>query len=314
MKIITLIPVKNEGDILENTLINTGSFSDYIIIADQSSSDNTLNICKKFAKVKVINNPNVGHSNMVRWLLLDEARKIDGDNLIFCIDADEIISPKSLTKIKEVIRIYSLKPGVAFSFHWLHIFESYNKYRVDGIWNNNIKPIAFWDDRIINYKKQFVVNDHTSRIPEPKKIYYIKDYPLLHLQSLSKEKNEIKQIWYRCSELIKNPSNSKRINNKYSITNTKKVILENTKKEWFDDIHLEKLKYSKKDDWRYKEILSWFDKYGIDFFETIDIWEFKEFNNLFVEKMGRQPRIKTYPTLIIKLNNLKNYIRNNILR
>ena len=99
MKVITLIPIKNEDWILEYTLKSVCQFSDHVIVADQQSTDKSLDICKKFPKVKVINNENLGHSNKVRWSLLDEAREIDGNNLIFCIDADEIISPSCLNKL-----------------------------------------------------------------------------------------------------------------------------------------------------------------------------------------------------------------------
>lgn len=309
MKIITLIPVKNEAWILEDTLNNLSSFSDHIIIADQSSSDNTLGICKKFEKVVVIKNENIGHSNIIRWTLLDEARKIDGENLIFCIDADEIISPKVIQKIKELISDLKLKPGVGFSFSWIQIFGSFKNHRVDGVWKDNIKAVAFWDDRKIDYKREFVINDHTSRIPEVKDIYYIKEYPLLHLQSLSEEKSDIKQVWYRCSELIKDPKNYRKINYKYSVADTRGIVFEKTKEDWFEGLNQVDFKYNKNNDWHYVEILGWFDKYGIEFFEPLDIWNIVELKGLFVKNIGREPKPKAYPPLLVELNNVKNKVK-----
>jgi len=310
MKIITLLPVKNEDWILEHTLKNLSSFSDHIIIADQSSTDDTLDICKRFEKVKVINNPNTGPSNMIRWLLLDEARKISGDNLIFCIDVDEMVSPKLIYSINEIIKNRKLKPGIGFSFSWIQLWNSTEFYRIDGVWKNNIKSIAFWDDRKINYKKERLIIDHTSRIPEVKETVFVKEYPLLHLQSISENRYKIKQAWYRCYELINNKNNPQKINLRYSVADIKDIITSKTDGKWFDGIDIINYVYDKKDDWRYKEILEWFDKYGIEFFEPLEIWHIKELHDIFVEKKRHEPKTENFPKILIALNNVKNKIKN----
>jgi GTP:adenosylcobinamide-phosphate guanylyltransferase len=76
MKIIIASPVKNEEWILPSTLKNFSSFADHIILADQKSTDKTREICARFEKVTVIDNPFKGYTNEIRWMLLDEARKI----------------------------------------------------------------------------------------------------------------------------------------------------------------------------------------------------------------------------------------------
>lgn len=309
MKIITLIPIKNEDWILEKALENICLFSDYVIIADQQSSDRSLEICKKFDKVRVINNKSEGHSNSVRWMLLDEARKIEGNNFIFCIDADEIISPKFIPEIKLLVSNNILFPGVGVSFQWIQIWGSMKTHRVDGVWRNNIKVAGFYDDRIIDYKREFVINDHTSRIPEVSKILHIDKYPLLHLQSISYERYIVKQAWYRCNELIASPSQVKKINHKYSVANTNKLLIEEVNKEWLDDVSMDTFGYSKENDWRYAEILSWFEKYGISFFEPLEIWEVETLKKIFVNKIGKEPKIQTFLPVLVCLNNLKNILK-----
>jgi len=308
MKKIVLMPVKNEDIFLNLTLENVSIWADIIIIADQKSTDNTLNICSKFSKVKIIDNPYEGHSNKVRWLLLDEARKIDGNNLIFCLDADELISPKSITEIEDKISKKEILPGTGLRFNWIQFWESTEKHRVDGVWKKNIKTIAFWDDGFIDYVRKYVINDHTERIPATKKTVDI-SYPLLHLNMLLKEKYDIKQIWYRCSEFIKNPQKVKKINNKYFVMKADKVVTAETDKQWLEEINTTNFKYEKDDDWHYKQILKWFDEYGLDYFEPLDIWDFNEFKDYFVKKFNRKPKIQSYPTWLVKLNNFKNKIR-----
>jgi hypothetical protein len=310
MKIVTLIPVKNEGDFLEQTLKNVCSFSDHVIIADQSSTDNTREICKKFSKVIVIDNPNEGHSNRVRWLLLDQARKLGTDNLIFCIDADEMISPKIVDEIKEFLLTNKSVPGVAIGFKWIQLWNSLEKHRIDGVWKDNIKVTAFWDDGKTDYDRRPVINDHTSRVPIASSVQ-MSTYPLLHLQSLSVKKYEIKQAWYRCSELIAK-NNARKINYKYSVTDKSNLILEDTKNEWFDDIDIKPIDYIKENDWHYMEILRWFNQYGVEFFEPIDIWNTVELLDKFIKKMNRRPEIKIFPKWLLEFNKIKNVIRNKI--
>jgi len=138
MKTIVLIPVKNEDWIIKNTLTNITPYVDLVIIADQKSTDKTVEICKKFSKVKIIDNPYVGHSNKVRWLLLEEARKNGYNNLIICLDADEIISPQGIIEIKNYIASGKAVAGDVFKFRWIQLWSEVKKYRNDGVWKNSI--------------------------------------------------------------------------------------------------------------------------------------------------------------------------------
>ncbi|MDE2439299.1 MAG: glycosyltransferase [Patescibacteria group bacterium] len=309
MNIITLIPVKNEEWIIGETLKNLSSFSDFIIVADQHSTDRTREICADFPKVKVIDNPANGHNNAVRWLLLDEARKIEGNNLIFCIDADEMLSPHAVEEIRRCIATQHLQPGVGFSFSWIQLFGSVGEYRIDGAWKRNIKPIAFWDDRKMDYERTIVINDHTGRIPAVSQTYYMDKYPLLHFQAVSKERSEMKQIWYQCAELIQNPTNARKINNKYAVANQTRVQLAKTPTAWLLDVEPALPPYDEEQDWHYRDIVQWFNQYGIAFFEPLDIWHNRELCDLFIQIIGRKPRPKRYPRILVILNKLKHALR-----
>jgi len=102
MKIIALMPVKNEAWILPYTLESLSKICDHIIIADQNSDDGSFEIYKKFSKVEVITNNEKIHSNKVRWSLLDRAREYEGKNIILNVDADEFI-PIEFNQYKEHI-------------------------------------------------------------------------------------------------------------------------------------------------------------------------------------------------------------------
>lgn len=307
MFVITLIPVRNEAWVMDWCLKRASEFSDYIIVADQQSTDSTREICARYPKVRLIENPFEGHSNKVRWLLLEEARKISGNNLILCIDADETLIPSHVEALKEKIAQGELTEGHFISFDWIQLWNGKEYQRTDGVWNNNKKIAGFIDDRKLEYNKTIVINDHTARAPiTPHSPLYDSQSPLLHLQFLYPEESLIKQIWYRCSEFVKNPGRVKKINLTYSVTKTDDLKLDAVPPDWIQKLDLPSRPVS---NWRKEQILQWFNQYGIEFFEPLDIWYLPEFKEMFVQKMHREPRIKTYPLILIKINILKNKIK-----
>ncbi|MEI8061987.1 MAG: glycosyltransferase [bacterium] len=313
MKTIVLIPTKNEEWILEDTLKNTSPYVDLIIIADQNSTDRTIEICSKFNNVQVIKNNEEGHSNKVRWLLLEEARKHGLANLIICIDADEMISPKGIEEMKNLILEGKASRGDVFKFKWIQLWKSNHEYRDDGVWKNNYKNIAFIDNPGLNeYHKEFILNDHTSRVPDTgiKNTISI-SYPLLHFHFVAWKRNQLKQAWYRCTELIAGKRNAKRINNTYRVT----LMPENLKtyalnKEWTEGLTLPENLKDVSSDWHLKAVLGFFDKYGITFFEELQIWQVPELHDEFIQRVGREPVSKTYPKWLTYVNEIKNFIKN----
>lgn len=314
MKIITLIPIKNEDWILDYTLKNISKFSDHIIVADQMSEDKSREICKKYEKVILIDNKEKFHSNKVRWQMLDAARNFEGNNFIFSIDADEFISPNIQDEIKKIAE--TTKPGTTYSFLWIQLWKSINYYRNDSVWKDSYKSIVFWDDRKMDYVRKSVTNDHISRVPYDK-LYpdtRIEKYPLLHLQFAAWKKSQIKQVWYRCSEIIleKNKS-ARRINHTYTETfDHPKIQLQSTKNEWFENIELPENIENINSEWHIKQIFNWFNEYGIEKFEPLQIWHIPELHNEFIKKIGKEPRIQIYPKWLVKLNSIKNKINSNL--
>jgi len=291
MKVIALMPVKNEAWIIEKTLEPLSKFCDHIIVADQNSTDETREIAKKFPQVQLIHNTSVGHSNAVRWMLLDEARKIPGNNLIINIDADEILPPhlflNFLSEHKD-----ELKPGVSIEVPWIQLWKSIHLYRDDGVWSNNWKSIAFVDDRKCDYIRDIVINDHTSRIPDLHKDMRIKaaNLPLLHYQWVSWNRVQMKQAWYRCSELLSEVLSAKAINAKYADSlEDPRIVLKDVPLEWQLGINIQEDIASSLPDWHFSEILSWFDCYGPNFFRELDIWHIQELATEYRQRVGSKP-------------------------
>ncbi|MDQ5962370.1 MAG: hypothetical protein QG653_177 [Patescibacteria group bacterium] len=315
MKTIVIAPIKNEAWILPYTLKNFSDFADHVIVADQKSVDNTKEICSKFEKVTVIDNPYNGYTNEVRFLLLDEARKIPGNNLIVQLDADEFINPDFVLEIKSIIEKEKPSSAIAFSTEWLQLYYDDNSYRIDGVWKNNYKHFAFFDDRIVDYNRNRITNEHINRIPNIKNVREL-SLPILHLQSLAVKRCELKQALYMCNELNEG-WDPRKTNNRYSVSQFSKTA--KTKKlvpEWKKGVDLPDQKtYTTYDETKLKDIFSLFELRGAAFFEPLNIWHIEELSDYFVQETGTKPtKIKTFPSWLIFLNNIKNKVKNSIFK
>ncbi len=312
MKIITLIPVKNEFDILQITIPIISSYSDIIIIADQFSIDGSRQFYQQFPKIRVIDNNQEGHYSSVRWALLDEARRIEGEKFILYIDADEFIPPLMFKNFMEQTKI---ETGCIYSFSWTQLWKTTKYYNYSRTWRDHFKPIAFLDDGTLDYNStQSIISDHTARVPSffsdghPAKIVQVKNIPLIHLAWLSWDKMQMKQAWYRCAEFIIS-KNANRINYIYSITlDSNKTQLESVPFEWLKDLMIPEEIMTFQSKWHQNQIFEWFDKYGIQFFEPLQIWHIPKLRQAFEARMGRIPVDFKYAFLFRLKNIIKPFI------
>ena len=314
MKVIVTAPVKNEEWSLPSTLKNFSAFADYVILADQSSTDKTREVCKNFEKVTVIRNHFKGYTNEVRFMLLDEARKIEGNNLIVCLDADEQISPKFVGEIKEHIEKHGTEKSVGFFSKWLQIYGEHDTYRIDEPWTENYKTFAFFDDRKVDYNRSHITNEHIGRIPETDYVVELTK-PIIHLQWLARKRSEIKQAVYMCTELM-DGWDPRKTNNRYSVAKfLDNVPLAHVEKPWLEEVYYPSQKELETYDVvKLEDIMKMFDQKGSLFFEPLDIWHIQELRERFEKENGRTPiKIKVFPSWLICLNTFKNNTKNKIM-
>jgi glycosyltransferase involved in cell wall biosynthesis len=190
-KIIVLTPVKNEEWILDSFLKTTSAFADHIIIADQNSTDRTLEIANRYPKVLTIENKSEVYDESSRQqLLINTARTHFGKgNILLAIDADEIISYNSLQS-SEWNKIDQAAPGTVLYFEKPTFFKNLNsviRYDSSGGW-----PLGFVDNGAEHHPSLI----HSTRIPfdEMSARLYLKEIKFLHcnLLSLSRQRSKIR--------------------------------------------------------------------------------------------------------------------------
>jgi glycosyltransferase involved in cell wall biosynthesis len=281
MKKILIMPVKNEEWILEFTLTCASMFFDHIVIADENSTDDTPNICRKFPKVIYIKNEAKSYDEgNRRQLILNEARKIEGNNFIAHLAADEIFSANILDQkvFDELVR--DKVPGTSFSFQWVQLWGSDKQYRSDkqSMWSNFDRPFAFIDDRTSNFEPGFA---HLSIIPESLVLSAISipHIKVLHYQFMDFPRMLRKQRWARLLEFGKytQPVFLKSIilNNKYICTKDEVTLkLTGVPSEWHAGYPPASLRPDTQK-WHETKSIEFMREYGVENLYWLDIWDYE---------------------------------------
>ena len=192
--IIVMTPVRNEAWVLKAFLETTSTWADYIIIADQMSTDGSRDIIKEYANkngrypdkadIILIDNKNPNFNEAERQaMLVAKAREISAgrDTILFGLDADEIFAA-NFKETEDWKKILDSIPRDVFWFKWAEISPNKKQYG-DSVFY----PWMFHDDGKEPHGN-YVRAMHSMRIPYPideKQMYYVNDFRVLHLAYLN---------------------------------------------------------------------------------------------------------------------------------
>ena len=279
VKIIALMPVRNEAWIIERTLRILATFCDHILVADQRSTDGTRQILKKFPKkITVIDNPDVYWSDRIRGRLLDIARGFDGNNFIVYMDADEIVT-SNIREDSILDHVVGMKPGNGIRVPLINLWKSPLFYRDDSSnWSNDSVVIGFRDDRTSKYTYRSV-GLHQGRIPQNIPSRFFGDVKLLHYQFVLFDRKRSKERWYRVLEALQlGSAHFAAINYSYrQARDEREVRLSPLDPRWtagwralgVDLDHFEAEPFY----WYDVEVLRYLGERGVAYFAPLDIWD-----------------------------------------
>jgi len=190
-----MTPVRNEAWVLHAFLKVTSLWADYIIIADQQSTDESREIALTFPKVILLDNNNPEFNELERQkILIDRARQIVGDKILFGLDADEMFSANFIQTL-DWNNILKSKPGDVYWFRWANVCSNQREF-----WSpETFYPWMFHDDGNEPHGN-YVRNIHSMRIPYPieeKQMFYVNDFKVLHLAYLNPVRVESKNRFYK---------------------------------------------------------------------------------------------------------------------
>lgn len=160
MKLIAAMRVKNESWVIRYTLSALSEFVDGIVILDDGSTDDTVNICNSYDKViEVVQNKNNRNENDVNeakdWNIITKLAKKHGADWILYTDADEMLEPDFSLKVRSLIqndsvglyRFRKISPwkGIEFYRTDSNRFNAKAETTLNPILVNAKSPIR-WDD------------------------------------------------------------------------------------------------------------------------------------------------------------------------
>ena len=281
-KIIGLVTVRNEEQIIAQCLKALARFTDAIVVLDDASDDSTVAIIKSLrgeCNVAKIITKDTWHRDEPgdRNLLLTMGRKLNGTHFIV-LDADEMFTANLQHNNLLRNQVLALNPGDSICLAWICLWRSVLNYRYDNsVWSNNYKPFIFADDAQSVYCSDFI---HTGRTPAGLKgqqhIIRGYNYGVLHFQFVNWSNLLIKQAWYRCLERIRQPNKPcTDINQLYAPSKDETDLgLREAPFKWFCDYEFfDASVFALPDQWRRQQILAWFGQYGQDYFRELDIWD-----------------------------------------
>lgn len=275
-KIVVLTPVKNEAWILPLFLQSASIWCDYILIADQNSTDGSKEIASKFPKVVLIeNNSDDLDEDKRNHLIVEKARELVGtDGIFFRLDADEFLTPNFDSTELDAIR--QSEKGTMWRFRWIMINKGLSscwempKWTVFG---------AFVDDGS-TYSPHGLM--HNRELFPPKKKCYAKELCVLHFQFVDWNRMRCKHIWYQCFERINFPQKSAiDIYRIYHWMYNPNIQYKSIPKEWFE-VYKEKYNIDLSDYkvenhyWWDDKVNEYFAKYTPRYFRRIETCRQKE--------------------------------------
>jgi Glycosyl transferase family 2 len=292
MKVVGLMPVRNEAWVLRQSLASLTAFCDVVIVSDQRSEDGSPTICREFPSVVVLESAEARVCEQARWELLDAARGYDGRNLLWWSDADELVSPRLANAWIQSARD-RLQPGTAIDCLFYHLWGSADRYRNDrSLYQPHWKSIAVVDDRRMNYDRSLTLPLHEPRVAaDGGSRVRAEGVPVFHLQWLLPRRNQMKQAWYRCRELMEGGKSAAEINRRYAIAlPAPGARTSAVPRDWIADLTFPDTSVDAEPSWQEREIFTWFDTRGVEFFEALEIWHIAALADEFRRRTWRRPR------------------------
>ncbi len=248
-------------------------WADHIIIADQYSDDGSAEIAKSYDKVIYIKNESIEFNEPERQkILINEARKIDGEKILIALDADEIITSNFMHS-NEWDTMLESPIGTIIKFQWANLYEDMQTCWIPNAYH----PWGFIDDGSEHLGT--VIHSHRVPVPSNAPSLCLNDIKVMHYQYTDVERMKSKQRWYQVWERINNNRNSSvylfRLYNHMNALNTiKKIDVDPGWFKFYEDKNIDMTSIKQDGLYRWdRDILDLFVKYNSEYFKKVPIWD-----------------------------------------
>ncbi len=208
--LIVMTQVCNDAWVLRAFLEATSLWADYIIITDRMSTDGSREIAQEYPKVILIDDGRKELDQAVtRRLLFEAARKIEGDKLLFTLDADEFLSG-DFANTNDWEKMMDSKPGDAFCWRWMDLKRNdITKYSVSQYYYWCVhESETFWGDVFSDkYMREWRLQ--WSPKADEGHEFFLNDFYSIHLSRAHHLRQRNKDRFCQVSTVDENPRKSR---------------------------------------------------------------------------------------------------------
>lgn len=225
IKLVGFVKCFNEGQSgnLERCLRHLSLFCDDIVICDDSSKDNSVEIAKKYTSHIIVMPDEFKQELAHKQKLLELALSLNPDWIVF-VDPDEIFDREGELGGIRSLCVYGNEHGIdSFSFQYHNLWKGPDKYRVDELWYKNWQP-KLWKKKD-NLRFDVREGLHLRQYPLGLNCDKRTDIRLIHYGFASQEKIEKKHATYE------NLGQSGRALQR--IKDEKGLVLKDFSRDWF---------------------------------------------------------------------------------
>jgi hypothetical protein len=209
MKIVTIMPVRNEAWCLGLTARAALMWCDELVILDHASTDRTAEIASEIAeesgRVLVSHMPGGWNEMAHRQCLLNDARGL-GATHIAIIDADEIVTGNLLPRIRS--KFEATPSGSCVELRWIQLLGGIETSISEGIWASQFATAGFPDRPEFHWSAASDGYQHHHRYPDglPYRARRLSGIlGLMHLQMLNERRSRAKQLLYCLNDKLRWP-------------------------------------------------------------------------------------------------------------
>jgi len=324
VKVIALVPFKNEELFLPIFMQSLEGLVDAVLGFDDDSTDSSVSLFRKFGGV-LLNDyagsplpQEKGPTVQIRNRLLEFGRKFGGTHFLI-IDCDEIIIGAARTDFKKIAN--SLKPGDYLSLNLITTWNNFKTYiSFPDLRGPREMSFLFADRPDITYpdKEKFVHFDRIPRSNDGKTTKQMKhnidESAVLHLSYIGWERAQLKQSWYRVTEKELFGRSSQIINETYRFTMNNTPPTEYLRPgmipEFLDSKILALLKsFEAEQSWHLEEIRRILKRNQWSKFTNLEIWHVKQIRDSYEAIFGFLPNptpfTRFHEVITLKMNHIR---------
>jgi hypothetical protein len=212
VKLIGLMPVRNEAWCLGFTLRVALKWCDEVVVLNHNSTDGTAAILEDisdepFSRLQIMDNADSSwHEMEHRQQLLKQAR-MDRATHIAIIDADEFLTANLLPMIRDAVEMVA--PGALLELPGYNLRNGTGQFHANGVWGNRWFATAFLDTPALHWAgDRFHHREPMGCGWNRYRPIHQGDGGTLHLWGASERRLRAKHALYRITERLRWPYKS----------------------------------------------------------------------------------------------------------